>query len=73
MIDAALRLFREHEEDRAVVRRVNRGEPIPGDDRFPERLEILLQEAEDSGPPTEMTAQDWEEIRREGLARLKSG
>jgi Arc/MetJ-type ribon-helix-helix transcriptional regulator len=32
------------------------------------RLEQLLQEAEDSGDQTEMTAQDWEEIRREGLA-----
>ena len=29
------------------------------------RLEALLQEAEDSGPPTEMTQQDWDEIRGE--------
>jgi antitoxin ParD1/3/4 len=36
------------------------------------RLETLLQEAEDSGPPTEMTAQDWTDIENEGLRRLRS-
>lgn len=39
------------------------------DDR---RLEQLLQEAEDSGDYTEMTARDWEDIEREGLALLKA-
>ena len=34
-------------------------------DRAEDRLEALLQEAEDSGPAVEMTAQDWEDIRRE--------
>ena len=37
------------------------------------RLETLLQEAEDSGPATEMTAQDWADIENEGLRRLRSG
>jgi Arc/MetJ-type ribon-helix-helix transcriptional regulator len=32
------------------------------------RLMQLLQEAEDSGGYTEMTAQDWKDIEREGLA-----
>ena len=36
------------------------------------RLETLLQEAEDSGPATEMTAQDWADIENEGLRRLRS-
>ena len=36
------------------------------------RLETLLQEAEDSGPTTEMTAQDWADIENEGLKRLRS-
>lgn len=36
------------------------------------RITQLLQEAEDSGDYTEMTAQDWEEIEREGLALLKA-
>jgi len=34
-------------------------------DRAEDRLEALLQEAEDSGPAVEMTAQDWENIRRQ--------
>ncbi len=36
------------------------------------RLETLLQEAEDSGPATEMTGQDWADIEKEGLKRLRS-
>jgi antitoxin ParD1/3/4 len=36
------------------------------------RLETLLQEAEDGGPATEMTAQDWADIENEGLKRLRS-
>jgi hypothetical protein len=36
------------------------------------RIEQLLQEAEDSGDYTEMTAQDWEDIEREGLALASS-
>ena len=36
------------------------------------RLNQLLQEAEDSGAYTEMTAQDWEDIEREGLALVNA-
>lgn len=36
------------------------------------RLETLLKEAEDSGPATEMTAQDWADIESEGQKRLES-
>lgn len=36
------------------------------------RLETLLQEAEDSGPATEMTPQDWIDIENEGLKKLRS-
>ena len=32
-----------------------------------QRLEALLQEAEDGGGYTEVTAQDWEDIERDGL------
>jgi putative addiction module CopG family antidote len=35
------------------------------------RLEMLLQEAEESGPATEMTNEDWAEIERDGLLILK--
>lgn len=41
-------------------------------DEAERRLETLLHEAEQSGPATEMTAQDWAEIEREGLRRLTS-
>jgi len=37
------------------------------------RLETVLQEAEDSGPATEMTAQHWADIENEGLKMLRSG
>lgn len=36
------------------------------------KLESLLQEAEDSGPATEMTRPDWADIENEGLKRLRS-
>ena len=36
-----------------------------------EQLKTLIQEGLDSGPATEMTAQDWEHIRQEGLARVR--
>jgi tagatose-1,6-bisphosphate aldolase non-catalytic subunit AgaZ/GatZ len=35
-------------------------------------IEALMREAEDSGGYTEMTAQDWEDIEREGLAIVNS-
>ena len=41
-------------------------------DEAEHRLETLLQEAEDSGPATEMTPQDWTDIEQEGLRRLNS-
>ena len=36
-----------------------------------EHLEALIQEGVDSGPATEMTAQDWEHIRQEGRTRVR--
>jgi predicted component of type VI protein secretion system len=42
------------------------------DGHFDARLEMLLEEAERSGEPTEMTAQDWDDIEREALAILRS-
>ena len=36
-----------------------------------EHIEALIQEGLDSGPATEMTSQDWEQIRREGLVRVR--
>jgi len=71
-VNAAMRLFKEREDDRAVLRRVNAGEPLPIDERFEGRLEMLLEEAEQSGAPTRMTSKDWDDIERDALAVLKS-
>jgi len=35
-----------------------------------EKLEALLLEGIDSGPPTELTSQDWDDIRREVRKRI---
>ncbi len=39
-------------------------------DHAEDRLEALLQEAEDSGEATEMTEEDWDDIRRQVRQRL---
>jgi antitoxin ParD1/3/4 len=41
-------------------------------DEAERRLEVLLPEAEDSGPATELTSADWAEIEREGLRRINT-
>ena len=61
LVDAVKALVREQE--RQQVDSVLQEDGI--DDG---RLEQLLQEAEDSGDYTEMTAQDWEDVEREGMA-----
>jgi putative addiction module CopG family antidote len=71
VLNAAMELFKEREVDRAVLRGANAGEALPVDERFHASLEMLLEEAE-QGEPTEMTAQDWDDIEREGLAILRS-
>ena len=55
-----------------MLARVNSGAPLPVDEHFSRRLEALLEEAEASGEALEMTGQDWADIRRDGLALLKS-
>ncbi len=71
VVNAALRLFKERDEDRAVIARVNLGEPLPAD-RFDTRLEMLLTEAEESGEAVDLTELDWEDIRRSSTARVKN-
>ena len=67
---------REHDRDEVSQITQRRGRLHRGcgriDRRFDARIEMLLQEAEDSGEATEMTAEDWADIRREGMALLKS-
>ena len=72
VLNAAMELFKEREQDRAVLRGVNAGEALLMDGRFDARLEMLLEEGEQSGEATEMTAKDWDDIEREALAILRS-
>jgi len=37
-----------------------------------DRLETLLRDAEESGPATEMTPEDWADIENDGLKKLLS-
>jgi Arc/MetJ-type ribon-helix-helix transcriptional regulator len=64
IVDAVTALLREQERRRIEDLLLENGI----DDS---RIEQLLQEAEDSGAYTEMTAQDWEDIEREALALVK--
>ena len=72
VVNVALRLLKERDEDRTVVEEVNSGEALPADERFHARLAVLLEEAEKDGPPVEMTEKDWDDIRRQGTALLQS-
>ena len=40
--------------------------------RAQERLEALLLEGLESGAPSEMSRRDWEDVRREALARIQT-
>jgi len=46
---------------------------IRGDEKrkAQEKLEALLMEGIQSGPPTKMTRQDWDDIRREALKQFE--
>jgi Arc/MetJ-type ribon-helix-helix transcriptional regulator len=48
------------------------GSPMPVDEHWDDRVEALIEEAQASGEPTEMTAHDWEEVEREGLALIEA-
>ena len=48
------------------------GAPIPVGESWEKQVAILLDEAEDGGEPTDMTQDDWDDIRREGTALIKA-
>jgi len=50
-----------------VFERVGRGEPIAIDEHFGRRLELLLDEAEKSGPYIDVTKDEFDAMEREGL------
>ncbi|MBZ5619947.1 MAG: hypothetical protein LAQ69_14680 [Acidobacteriia bacterium] len=54
-----------------MYERVGRGEPIPVDEHFDRRLEVLLDEAEDSGDYVEATKDDFDAMEREALELLR--
>ena len=64
-----IRSGRYHSAEEAVSKAV---ELLKEMEEAESRLETLLPEAEDSGPATEMTAQDWADIENEGLKRVRS-
>jgi len=65
LVDAVKALVREKERERVEslleANGIDEG-----------RLELLLQEGEESGDYSEMTTQDWDDIEREGLAILNA-
>jgi len=67
-VEDLIREEAKRQTETRLLERVNAGEPLPVDEQFAGRLDALLQEAEDSGAPEEMTKEDWERIRQEGLA-----
>lgn len=68
-LDEQIRRGRYHSAEEAVSKAVGLLKEM---EEAEGRLEALLQEAEDSGPPTDMTPQDWADIENEGLKRLQS-
>jgi Arc/MetJ-type ribon-helix-helix transcriptional regulator len=50
-----------------VFDRARRGEPIAIDEHFGRRLEVLLDEAEKSGPYIEVTKDEFDAMEREGM------
>jgi len=67
-VEELIREDAKRQAETVLLQQVNAGEPLPVDEHFDARVEALLQEAEDSGAPEEMTKEDWKSIRREGLA-----
>lgn len=68
-LDEQIRSGRYHSTEEAISKAVE----LPRETEQAEsRLEMLLREAESSGPATEMTAQDCADIENEALTRLRS-
>ena len=68
-LNEQIRSGRYHSADEAISKAI---ELLKEMEVAGSRLETLLQEAEESGPATEMAAQDWANIEHEGLQRLRS-
>jgi Arc/MetJ-type ribon-helix-helix transcriptional regulator len=55
-----------------VFERAARGEPIAIDEHFSRRLEVLLDEAENSGAYTNVTKDEFDAMEREGLELFRN-
>ncbi len=54
-----------------MFERINRGEPIPFDEHFDRRLEVLLDEADRSGDYLEVDEKEFDAMEREALDLLR--
>jgi len=66
-VEALIREEEKRQTETRLLEQVNAGAPLPMDKYCDAHFEALLQEAEDSGAPEEMTQKDWERIRQAGL------
>ena len=55
----------------SLFERVKRGEPLPLDEHFDRRLEVLLDEAESSGDYESATTEDFDSMEREALKLIQ--
>jgi len=72
-IEKLIRDDQRRQAEASLLERINCGEPLPVDEHLDGRLEILLEEAEASGEPVEVTPQEWDGIEREALERVPKG
>ena len=54
-----------------LFERIGRGEPLPIDERFSRRLDVLLDEAERSGDYVEVTKEDFDAMEREAVELVR--
>ena len=55
----------------AIFARIKRGDALPLDEHFDRRLEVLLDEAEESGDYVEAAKEDFDAMEREALELIR--
>ncbi len=55
----------------AMFERIKRGKPLPLDEHFDRRLEVLLDEAENSGNYVTASKEDFDAMEREALKLIR--
>ncbi len=64
--------FFEEAAELLLCLRQGDGAPMPIDDQWENRVDALVEEAQASGEPIEMTDQDWAEVERTGLTLMRA-